>query len=254
MDLNLDGKRALITGGSKGIGLAVAELLAREGAHLALAARDVATLKDVTRRLRNDYDVEVTSHSCDLGRSEHQQALIDVVGPLDILVNNAGAIPSGELDAVDEKTWRAAWDLKVFGYINLCRLVMPQMAERGTGVIVNVIGAAAERPRPDYIAGAAGNSALVGLTTALGAHSLARGVRVVGVNPGLTMTERMETLLKAQSLERWGTEARWEELVPTDPGPATAEQVADVVVFLASERAAQISGTTITVDGGSSAR
>ena len=254
MDLRLEGKRALITGGSKGIGLACAHALAAEGVHLAIAARTVGPLKEITRELRGTYDVEVTSHSCDLSRSEHQAALVDVVGDIDLLVNNAGAIPGGTIDAVPEKEWRAAWDLKVFGYINLCRMVLPQMVERGAGVIVNVIGSAAVRPKPDYVAGAAGNSALVGLTTALGSISLKSGVRVVGVNPGLTLTNRLEDLLRESAERKLGNADRWEELIPTDPAPATAEQVADVVLFLASERAGHVSGTTITVDGGASGR
>jgi NAD(P)-dependent dehydrogenase (short-subunit alcohol dehydrogenase family) len=254
MDLKLAGKRALITGGSKGIGLACAQGLAAEGVHLAIAARDVSTLKEVTKQLRSGYDIEVTSHSCDLARPEHQSALVDVVGDIDLLINNAGAVPGGTIDAVSEKEWRAAWDLKVFGYINLCRLVMPQMVERGSGVIVNIIGSAADRPRPDYIAGAAGNSALVGFTTALGSSSLSAGVRVVGINPGLTVTDRLEDLLRESATRKLGDPDRWEELIPTDPIPATAEQVADVALFLASERAGHISGTTITVDGGASAR
>jgi NAD(P)-dependent dehydrogenase (short-subunit alcohol dehydrogenase family) len=221
---------------------------------LAIAARDVGPLKDVTRQLRTGYEVDVTSHSCDLSRTEHQAALVDVVGTVDILINNAGAVPGGTLDAVDEKEWRAAWDLKVFGYINLCRLLLPQMIERRSGVIVNVIGSAAVRPRADYIAGAAGNAALVGLTTALGADSMKAGVRVVGINPGMTVTARLETLLRDSAERKLGNPDRWEELIPTDPAAATAEQVADVAVFLASERAGHISGTTITVDGGASAR
>ena len=254
MDLKLAGKRALITGGSKGIGLACAHGLAAEGVHLAIAARDVGALKAVTKELRTSYDIEVSSHSCDLARPEHQSALVDVVGDIDLLINNAGAVPGGTLDSVSEKEWRAAWDLKVFGYINLCRLVMPQMTERGSGVIVNIIGSAADRPRPDYIAGAAGNSALVGFTTALGSSSMTAGVRVVGINPGLTLTDRLEDLLRESATRKLGDADRWEEMIPTDPAPATAEQVADVALFLASERAGHISGTTITVDGGASAR
>ncbi|MGI9598611.1 MAG: short-chain dehydrogenase/reductase [Acidimicrobiales bacterium] len=254
MELNLQGKRALITGGSKGIGLACAHSLAAEGTNLAIAARTVEPLKDATRALRANYDVEVTSHSCDLARSEHQAALVDVVGDIDILINNAGAIPGGSLDAIDEKEWRAAWDLKVFGYINICRMVLPQMIERRSGVIINIIGTAAERPQATYVAGAAGNSALVGLTKALGASSMQDGVRVVGINPGLTLTDRMETLLRESAERTFSDPDRWEELIPVDPAPATSEQVADVAVFLASDRAGHISGTTITVDGGASAR
>ncbi|MGH1491396.1 MAG: short-chain dehydrogenase/reductase [Acidimicrobiales bacterium] len=254
MDLNLVGKRALITGGSKGIGLACAHALASEGVNLAIAARTVEPLKAATKALRNGYDVEVSSHSCDLGRSEHQAALVDVVGDIDIVINNAGAIPGGTLDSIDEQTWRAAWDLKVFGYINMCRLMLPRMTKRGSGVIVNIIGTAADHPQATYIAGAAGNSALVGLTKALGASSTMSGVRVVGINPGLTLTDRMENLLREQADRTLGDAERWEELIPVDPVPASAEQIADVAVFLASERADHISGTTITVDGGASAR
>ena len=254
MELNLQGKRALVTGGSKGIGLACARGLAAEGVHLAIAARTVEPLKAATRELRDGYDIEVTSHSCDLRRSEHQAALVDVVGDIDILVNNAGAVPGGTIDSVDEQAWREAWDLKVFGYINLCRLVLPRMVEQGSGVIVNVIGSAADHPRAAYAAGAAGNSALVGLTRALGTDSAHHGVRVVGVNPGLTLTDRLETLLRQRAATTLNDPDRWEELIPTDPPPATARQIADVVIFLASERAAQISGTTIAVDGGTGAR
>lgn len=254
MELNLVGKRALITGGSKGIGLACAHSFAAEGVNLAIAARQVGPLKDVTRTLRSNYDIEVTSHSCDLTRSEHQAALVDVVGPVDFLVNNAGAVPGGTIDTVDEKEWRAAWDLKVFGYINLCRLMLPKMTERGSGVILNIIGSAADRPRDDYIAGAAGNSALVGFTRALGSTSTRAGVRVLGINPGLTLTDRLEDLLRESALRKLGDQDRWEELVPTDPAPATTEQIADVAAFLLSDRAGHISGTTITVDGGASAR
>jgi NAD(P)-dependent dehydrogenase (short-subunit alcohol dehydrogenase family) len=254
MDLDLQGKRALVTGGSKGIGLACAHGLAAEGVHLAIAAREVDSLKATTRALRSGYDIDVTSHSCDLGRSDHQKALIDVVGTVDILVNNAGAIPAGSIESVDEARWRAAWDLKVFGYVNLCRMMLPRMTARGSGVIINIIGAAADRPRPDYVAGAAGNSALVGLTAALGSTSPSNGVRVVGINPGLTLTDRMETMLRESAERTLGNADRWEDLVPTDPAPADAEQIADVAVFLASDRASHISGTTITVDGGASGR
>lgn len=254
MELELAGKRALVTGGSRGIGLACAHGLAAEGVNLAVAGRDVSALKQATRELRENYEVEVTSHSCDLARSDHQEALIEVVGDIDILVNNAGAIPSGQIDTVDEATWRSAWDLKVFGYINLCRLVLPQMERRLAGVIVNVIGAAAVRPNAGYVAGAAGNSALVGLTAALGGKAGTTGVRVVGVNPGLTLTDRMESMLRERALEQYGDPGRWEDLIPDDPRPAFAEEIADVVVFLASDRASHVTGTTITIDGGASTR
>lgn len=254
MELDLEGKRALITGGSKGIGLACAQAFAAEGVDLAIAAREVAPLKDATRDLRTGYGVDVSSHSCDLSRPEHQTALAEVVGDIDILVNNAGSIPAGDLSAVDEKDWRQAWDLKVFGYINLARLVLPMMQRRGSGVIVNVIGAAADFPRSDYVAGAAGNAALVNFTRALGAQTFEHGVRVVGVNPGLTHTDRMETLLRSQAAERFGNPERWDDLLLTGPPPARPSEIADLVVFVASDRASFLSGTVITADGGAGYR
>jgi len=254
MDLELEGKRALITGGSKGIGLACAHALAAEGANLAIAAREIAPLKAATRILRSDYGIEVTSHSCDLARPEHQAALAEVVGDVDILINNAGAVPAGDLASTDEETWRQAWDLKVFGSINLVRMVLPAMRRRGSGVVVNVIGSAHAFPRADYLAGGSANGALANFTCALGADTFPDGVRVVGVSPGLTETARMESLLRQQAADRFGDPDRWHDLLLSGPPPAQAEEIADVVVFVASERASYLSGTIVTVDGGAGFR
>jgi NAD(P)-dependent dehydrogenase (short-subunit alcohol dehydrogenase family) len=250
MDLGLSGKRALVTGASRGIGFACAYALAGEGCDVALAARNVGRLKKAVKMIRAEYRVGVTSHATDLSSQARREALVDVVGDVDILINNAGAIPAGDLETVDDETWREAWELKVFGYIDLVRLVMPQMEERGSGVIINVVGAAAVKPSADYVAGAAGNSALVGFTRAVGSRSIRNGVRMVAVNPGLVLTDRLEELLRQAADERYDNPERWDELMPTDPPPGTPEQVADIVAFLASDRASHISGTTLTVDGG----
>lgn len=250
MDLGLSGKRALITGASRGIGFACARALAAEGCDIALAARNVHRLKVAVKAIRAEYRVGVTSHATDLSVPHRQQALVDVVGNVDILINNAGGIPQGRLLGLDDQTWRHAWELKVFGYINLCRLVIPQMQDRGSGVIVNIVGAAAIQPRADFIAGAAGNSALVGFTRALGRDSLEYGVRVVAVNPGLIMTERLEEVLRATAERRFSNAERWDELLPESPGPGRPDQVADLVAFLASSRSSHITGTAVTIDGG----
>ena len=256
MDLQLRGKRALITGASKGIGFGVADTLASEGVDLVLAARTESQLETAAAQLREAHGVEVTIVACDLSKSDDQARLAEIAlsEPLDVVVNNAGAIPAGAISAVDEATWREAWDLKVFGYINLTRLLLPHMEAAGKGVILNVIGAAADRPSPGYIAGAAGNSALVGLSKALGSTSLRKGVRVLCVNPGLTITDRMTDILRVQAGEKWDDPDRWEELVPDDPMPASIAEVADVVTFLVSDRASHITGTSITIDGGTSSR
>lgn len=256
MDLELRGKRALVTGSSKGIGFAVADTLAAEGVDLVLASRSEVTLQAAADQIRAAHGVDVTVVPCDLSLSDDQARLAEIAksGPLDIVVNNAGAIPGGSLSSIDEQTWRLAWDLKVFGYINLTRLLLPHLEAAGRGVILNVIGAAADRPSPGYIAGAAGNSALVGFSKAMGSTSLRSGVRVLCVNPGLTITDRMTDLLREQAGAKWDDPDRWEELMPDDPAPATVAEVADVVVFLVSERAGQVTGTSITIDGGGSSR
>jgi NAD(P)-dependent dehydrogenase (short-subunit alcohol dehydrogenase family) len=192
----------------------------------------------------------VTIHAIDLRDGDAARSLASACSDIDILVNNAGAIPAGDLQAIDEARWRDAWDLKVFGYINLCRAAYPAMKVRGGGVIVNVLGAAGERPTWGYVAGSAGNASLMAFTRALGGSSLVDGVRVVGCNPGLIRTERMETMLRATAQVKLGDPARWQELIPTNPPVGTPEQCADLVAFLASDRASHISGTIVTIDGG----
>ena len=165
MDLGLVGKRVVITGGSKGIGLGCAIALAREGCHIQIAARNQETLIGAESAIRESAEgVTVISHAVDLSTTQDQIALVEAAGEVDIWINNAGAIPAGDISTIDERTWRAAWDLKVFGYINLCREVYPTMVKRGGGVIINVIGAAAVRPQPTYVAGAVGNSGLVAVS------------------------------------------------------------------------------------------
>ncbi len=186
MDLHLSGKRVLITGASKGIGAAAAEAFAEEGCHLRLAARSGDQLKALAERLRSAHQVDTTAHVVDLRKSEDVARLAKEAADIDILVNNAGDIPGGSIDKIDEATWRHAWDLKVFGYINLTRLIYAQMKARGGGVIVNDIGAAGEKFDANYICGSAGNAALMAFTRALGSKSLADNIRVVGINPGLS--------------------------------------------------------------------
>ena len=132
MDLRLKGKRARVTGGSKGIGRACAEVLAAEGAEVRIASRNPPA------------DGKLVSKAVDLSQRGAPEALAEWAGEVDILVNNAGAIPGGDLLKVDEETWRKAWDLKVFGYVNLTRAVYTRMKARRRGVIVNIIGSAGE--------------------------------------------------------------------------------------------------------------
>jgi NAD(P)-dependent dehydrogenase (short-subunit alcohol dehydrogenase family) len=252
MDLGLAGKRALITGGSRGIGRATAEVLAEEGVDLVLVARDAAVLAEAKEAVRARRQVNVATIAADLSREPEVQRVAKEAGAIDILVNNAGAIPPGGLAAVDNETWRRAWDLKVFGFISMCRAVYPMMAARHAGVIVNVIGAAGEKMPANYIAGATGNAGLMAFTRALGRASPADGIRAVGINPGSTATQRLEMLLRHRAQESLGDAERWLELCKDMPfaRPARPEEIAHAVAFLASPRSGYTSGTILTIDGG----
>jgi NAD(P)-dependent dehydrogenase (short-subunit alcohol dehydrogenase family) len=251
MDLHLSGKRALITGGSKGIGRAAALSLAEAGCDLLLAARDPAVLEDAASLIRSRHQIRVETTAADLSQTAEVERLAASAGEVDILVNNAGAIPPGTLLTVDDGRWRAAWDLKVFGFISLTRALYPALKARG-GVVVNVIGAAGESFDANYIAGSTGNAALMAFTRALGRAAPADGMRVVGINPGPVATERMTMLLRARAERDLGDPERWAELTRTMPfgRAATPEEIGDAVAFLASPRSAYTTGTIVTINGG----
>lgn len=250
MDLELTGKSVLITGGSRGIGRACAEIFAMEGCHLHLAARGEEDLLVTKNTLSSRYKGEVHVHAVDLSQSGDIEKLVDACVDIDVLINNAGAIPRGDLWDIEDETWKQAWELKVFGYIRLCRRYYPRMKERGRGVIINIIGAAGERPMVNYISGGMANASLMAFTKALGAHGMMTGVRVVGVNPGLIKTERLVKQLKIAAEKRFNNADRWPELMPTQPPPGDPQDVAYVVGFLASSKARYITGAIVTVDGG----
>ena len=231
MDLGLTGKSVLVTGGSKGIGLACARAFLAEGCRLHLAARDRARLEEVRKALGG----EVAVHPADLRDAQALARLAADCGDVDILVNNAGDIPGGTLEALDEGRWRHAWELKVFGYINLTRALYSRMRSRGAGVIVNVIGMAGESPQFEYICGSTANAGLAAFTKALGKGSPEHGIRVLGVHPPATRTDRILQLLKSSGSAAFGTRM-------IEP-----EQVGDTVVFLASARAGQLSGVVLNL-------
>ena len=256
MELNLKGRTALVTGGSRGIGFGVAERLAAEGCNLHLASRSADSLEAARKKLIDTYGVKVTVHALDLSTHDNAVKLVRACGPLDILINNAGAIPQGTLTALDDKTWREAWDLKVFGFINVAREVYREMCEKKRGVIINVAGTAGERPVANYIAGSMANAALMAMSRALGGDSPNYGVRVIAINPGGTETDRQVVRWKALAKKEFGDENRWRELTTGFPFGrlGTIDEVTSTIVFLCSDRSGYTTGTVITIDGGASWR
>ena len=256
MDLNLGGKTALITGASMGIGEHIAETLAAEGVNLHLTARNSDRLDALKARITSAHGVTVSVHALDLTADGAPGILAAEIDAVDILINNAGAIPSGDLWDVDEVAWRKGFDLKVFGYINMCRLFYTKMKTAGGGVIINIIGNGGEVLDRNYIAGATSNISLMGFTRALGGYALDDNMRVVGVNPGPVNTDRIYNMLRKWAEKDLGDAGRYRELVADYPlgRPAHCAEISDLVAFLASDRAAYTTGTVYTVDGGISAR
>ena len=247
MNLGLEGRRALITGGSKGIGLATARWFAAEGADLCLVARDAGALADAAESLRASVGTDVSTLAADLSKASERERVCATFPDVDVVVNNAGSIPFGSIDQVDELAWRQAWDLKVYGYIDLTRRYLEAMRARRRGVIVNVIGASGERHLDSYVAGSTGNAALMAFTRIAGSKSTAFGVRVVGVNPGPVASERGRHLVAVN--DDAGDAPTLSFRIPFGR-LATPDDIATSVVFLSSDRSSYTSGTIVTIDGG----
>lgn len=254
MDLQLSNKHVLVTGASKGIGLAIAREFAAEGARLTLVSRPSRALDEAREQIAAVSGEAPDIYACDLASDTGRAALFEAHPDPDVLVNNAGAIKAGRLADLSMEDWRTGWELKVFGYIHLCKLYVDRMSTRGSGAIINIIGMGGRAVRPNYICGAAGNAALIGFTNALGAETPKTNVRVFGINPSPTLTDRMTTMFRTRAAEELGDADRWEELVNPDAfpfgRPKHPEEVAALAVMLASPRVQYLSGTVVDLDGG----
>jgi NAD(P)-dependent dehydrogenase (short-subunit alcohol dehydrogenase family) len=251
MDLGLSGKTVLITGGSKGIGLACAQAFIAEGARVAIVSRSQANIDKARAELKQCLGI-----AADLIDASQALRVVEQVtrelGPIDVLVNSAGAAKRTPPDELDPAAYRAAMDAKYFSYINVIDPVVKQMAGRGTGVIVNIIGNGGKVASAIHLAGGAANAALMLVTAGL-AHAYAdKKVRIVGLNPALTNTERVAEGLRADARLNGISEdeARQKSVARIPLGRmAEPEDIANATLFLASDKAAYITGVNITMDG-----
>jgi NAD(P)-dependent dehydrogenase (short-subunit alcohol dehydrogenase family) len=251
MNLDLGGKNVLVTGGSKGIGFACARAFLAEGARVAIVSRAQVNIDHACGQLP-----KVLGLAADLTDADQAAQVVQQVtrafGSIDILVNSAGAAKRTPADELSPAAYRAAMDAKYFSYINVIDPSVKEMAARGAGVIVNIIGNGGKIASPIHIAGGAANAALMLVTAGLANAYAAKGVRVVGLNPALTNTERVTEGLRADARHSGisEAEARQKSVARIPLGRmAEPEDVADATLFLASHRAGYITGVTITMDG-----
>lgn len=257
MDLELGGKRVLITGGSRGIGLACARAFLREGAKVGIVGRSEANLAAALTALAGEFPAAVaTSAAADLTDANSATRAVDTVlaslGGIDILVTSAGGARRTPPADLTPQAWRDAMDAKYFSYINVVDPVIKRMGQAGGGAIVNIVGMGGKVASPTHLPGGAANAALM-LATAGLANAYGRlGVRVNAVNPSATSTERLNQGLEAEAKLAGTTieEALHKANDRTGLGRlAKPEEIADAVLFLASARAAYISGAILSIDG-----
>jgi len=257
MNLGLEGKVVIVTGGSKGIGLACARAFLMEGGRVAIASRSPENLETALRNLASPAQ-ELIAVPCDLtGRTAAKAMLEEVeqrLGPVDVLINSAGAAKRYLPEDLSAEAWHAAMNAKYFTYIHAMDAALPAMAKRGKGAVVNIIGMGGKVATPIHLPGGAANSALMLATVGLANVYGPKGVRVNAINPGATMTERLREALKLEAKTHGLSEdevlAQRQAKVPLKRY-AAPEDVANLALFLASDKASYITGAIVPMDGGS---
>lgn len=259
LELDLTGKKAIVTGGSAGIGLATAKALYSEGVSVALVARDVDRLEKAVKTIQAlpNQGNTVIAISADLTQSESIEKVVsqtrESFGQIDILINNAGSAKGGGFLELSEEDFIDAWRLKLLGYIRLIKAVAPELIQRRSGQIINIVGGAGRTPSANFLPGSTTNAALINFTRGLSKELARHNVRINVISPGFTDTDRAERLLTQNAqLRNISIETAKAEAIRSIPlnRIVQPQEIADLVLFLVSERAASIIGVEILVDGG----
>src|SRR5690242_6170347 len=257
MDLKLSGKCALVTGGSAGIGKAIARALAGEGVDVAICARRKEPLDAVAGEIARETNRKIVPIPADLTRPEDAEHFVSeahkALGCIDILVNNAGSAPGGVIEFLSEEDWAQSLQLKFMGYVRCLKHVLPIMQRQGGGRVVNLIGNDGVKASYWEIAPGAANAAGQNLTLALAGQYGKDNISFVAVNPGPVRTERWAGLVDAMSRDMKIPREEADKLAPASIPVgriAEVEEVANLVVMLASPLMDMVNGTMIEIDGG----
>ncbi len=259
LELQLSGKTAIVTGGSAGIGLAIAKALYTEGVNVVIAARNPERLEKAVADIQSlpTSGAKVIFVSADLTQAESIDRVVSTTltqfGQIDILINNAGSARAGSFLDLSDDAFLDAWNLKLLGYIRLVRAVVPHFKSRNDGRIVNIIGGAGRTPRPSFLPGGTTNAALLNFTRGISKELAQNNIRINAISPGLTATERAESLAKQNAQARGVSveEIKTESLQAIPLGKIVKpEEIAALALFLVSNLAASITGAEILVDGG----
>ncbi|MBI4595101.1 MAG: SDR family oxidoreductase [Candidatus Tectomicrobia bacterium] len=257
MDLGLKGKAAIVVASSKGLGKAVALGLAREGANLAICARGEKDLKQTAEEIKSATGVEVLFQIADVSQREQIKSFVlaaaDKFGRIDILVNNAGGPPPGTFMDFSESDWLSAINLNLMSTIHFTRKVVPYMQKNRWGRIINITSVSVKQPLDELILSNTARAGVIGLAKSLANELAQYNILVNNVCPGMILTDRVRNISRAVS-ERQGVSphdviSNWSKNIPLGR-IGEPDELAGLVVFLASERASYITGTTIQIDGG----
>jgi NAD(P)-dependent dehydrogenase (short-subunit alcohol dehydrogenase family) len=258
MEIRLDGRSAIVTGGSKGLGLAIAEEYAASGADVAILARDQGALNDAKKQIQaKGGKGKVTAISCDVSKAGPIKAAYDQImsefGKIDIFVNNAGQSTRGPSESITDEQWQADFDLKLFAQVRFCRLLFPQMKERKWGRIISVLNIGAKAPGPDSAPTSISRAAQLAFTKVLSQEGAPHNVLANSLHVGVIVSDQI-----VRRHKREGTNVSLDDYIAAAGKSVPlgrmgrAEEFANIATFLASDAASYITGTSINVDGGRS--